>query len=366
MAAECNHNPLRPARKRRLRLFKESQEKATEEKPAAKATEEKPAAEATEEKPAAKAAEEVVPKDVKICFAYESLESGFWVASHQAINQSLAAKGVEVIEFNANGDANRQLEQVKDCIAQGVDGIILIPKDGETAVTIVGEANKAGVPIGVYNRPPANDSNPTLAVQANNEVIAEQAVSYLAEQAKKLGRKVTPLIMVGDLGDPNAVARLRGFYNVIEANPDLFNEPIEVPTDWDGDTALANLEAALQTNPDVDLIFTSSDFLYPIIRSVLEPLGKWKKVDEEGHLIIGGLDGDPGACQLMKDGYVQATGVQDLFYEADVLLEAILEAIAKGEGTPENWMDDPGFALTLDNFSEKEKSTWGCLLLEKQ
>lgn len=151
--------------------------------------------------------------------------------------------------------------------------------------------------------------------------------------------------------------------NVIEANPDLFNEVIEVPTKWDGATALANLEAAMQADPEVDMIFTSSDFMYPQIRSVLEPLGRWAKIGEEGHMILAGLDGDSAACRLMRDGYVDATGVQDLFFEADTMMQAMLDAIAKGEKTPENWMDDPGFALTQANWEDRAGDMWGCKLV---
>ncbi len=332
--------------------------------PAAPAAGDAAAATATEEA-AAPAADAAASGDQKsICFAYQDLETEFWVAGHKAIVETLGGLGINVIERNANEDANKQLEQIKDCIAQGVDGIIFIPQDGESAVTIVGEANKAGIPIGVFNRPPANDSNPTLVIVANNEVIAQAAVEHMAVEAKKLGRKVTPLIMVGDLGDPNAVGRRQGFMNVIEANPDLFNEVIEVPTKWDGATALANLEAAMQADPEVDMIFTSSDFMYPQIRSVLEPLGRWAKIGEEGHMILAGLDGDSNACKLMRDGYVDATGVQDLFYEADTMMQAMLDAIAKGEKTPENWMDDPGFALTQANWQDKAADMWGCKLVQ--
>ncbi len=332
--------------------------------PAAPAAGDAAAATATEEA-AAPAADAVASGDQKsICFAYQDLETEFWVAGHKAIVETLGGLGINVIERNANEDANKQLEQVKDCIAQGVDGIIIIPQDGESAVTIVGEANKAGIPIGVFNRPPANKDNPTLVIVANNEVIAQAAVDHMAVEAKKLGRKVTPLIMVGDLGDPNAVGRRQGFMNVIEANPDLFNEVIEVPTKWDGATALANLEAAMQANPEVDMIFTSSDFMYPQIRSVLEPLGRWAKIGEEGHMILAGLDGDSNACKLMRDGYVDATGVQDLFFEADTMMQAMLDAIAKGEKTPENWMDDPGFALTQANWEDRAGDMWGCKLVQ--
>ena len=299
-----------------------------------------------------------------ICFAFQDLETEFWVAAHEAICETLRAKGFRVLERNGNQDANRQLEQIRDAIAQDVDGIIIIPQDGESAVTIVGEANRAGVPIAVFNRPPANRSNPALVVTADNEKIAEHAVAYMAKVAGKLSRKLTPLIMVGDLGDGNAVDRRQGFYNVIEKHPDIFKKPIEVPTKWDAATALANLEAAMQTEPAVDFVFTSSDFLYPQIRAVLEPLGKWKPIGDPGHVILGGLDGDSTAYKLMQAGYVDATGVQDLFFEANAIMDALLDAIQKGEKTPEKWMDDPGFALTQENMAERENDMWGCKILK--
>ena len=34
----------------------------------------------------------------------------------------------------------------------------------------------------------------------------------------------------------------------------------------------------MTADPGIDFIFTSSDFLFPTIQSVLEPLGKWKKI----------------------------------------------------------------------------------------
>jgi inositol transport system substrate-binding protein len=302
-------------------------------------------------------------KRLVICFAFQDLETEFWVGAHKVITETLRDKGIKVVERNANQDANRQLEQVRDAIAQAVDGIILIPQDGESAVTIVGEANRAGIPIGVFNRPPANRNNPALVVVADNEAISEQAVAYMAQQAKKLKRKIKPLILVGDLGDRNAVARRRGFYNVIEKNPDLFDRVIEVPTKWDAVTTLANLEAALQANPDVDFIFTSSDFLYPQVRAVLEPLGKWQKIGRPGHVILGGLDGDSTAARLMKEGYVDATGVQDLFFEADAIMDALLEAIASGQKRPEKWIQDPGFALTQENMDRRAMDMWGYKLL---
>jgi len=302
-----------------------------------------------------------------IAFCFQDLETEFWVAGHKAITETLRNSGINVIEKNANEDANLQLEQVKVAITQNVDGIIIIPQDGESAVTIAKVCNEAGVPIGVFNRPPSDDSAKALVVVANNETIAEQAVEHMAQEAKKLGRKVTPAIMVGDLGDPNAVGRRQGFYNVINKYPELWTgAPIEIPTKWDANVALANLQSAMQANPDIDFLFTSSDFLFPVIKSVLAPLGKWNKVGSAGHVILGGLDGDKTACQLLKDGYLDSTGVQNLFAEAEMIMTAMLDAIKSGEKNPSEWLYDEGFALTQSNLATREMEMWGCKLLAEE
>ncbi|MEM6529072.1 MAG: sugar ABC transporter substrate-binding protein [Chloroflexota bacterium] len=311
-------------------------------------------------------------EDLTICFGFQDLETEFWVAGHRAITETLRDQGVEVLEFNANEDANRQLEQIRDCIAEGVDGIIIIPQDGDSAVTIVNEAQDSDVPIAVFNRPP-NDRSAGIIVVADNEIITEQAVEFMAQKALRqyevTQEPVTPLILVGALQDTNAIGRRDGFFNVInrynERYPGMFNEPIEVATEWDAATALANLEAAITANPDVDFIFTSSDFLFPTIRSVLEPRGMWVPAGEPGHVILGGLDGDATACMLIEEGFVDATGVQDLFLEAELTLDAILGAIDEGDFQPNAVLPDPGFALTAGNFEFRRNDMWGCVLFDE-
>ena len=62
-------------------------------------------------------------ENITFAFLFQDLETEFWVASHKAITETLRGKGIKVLEYNANEDANRQLEQVKDAIAQKVDAL---------------------------------------------------------------------------------------------------------------------------------------------------------------------------------------------------------------------------------------------------
>jgi inositol transport system substrate-binding protein len=305
----------------------------------------------------------------KICYAFQDLSTGFWVAGHGAIVETLTAAGHEVVELNGGHDANRQLEQIKDCIAQGADGIILTADDGDSETTLVKLAQESDVPIATFNRPPS-DLSKGIIVVADNESVARQAVEAMAAKAigrfEGTGQKIHPLVLVGDLADPNAVKRREGFMNVIAKYPNVFETPAEINTKWNSEVALAGLEAALTADPDIDFIFTSSDFLFPTIQGVLEAKGKWKKAGEVGHVILGGLDGDDGACRLIREGYVDSTGVQDVYLEAQLALDSILAAIESGDPRPNAIKLDPGFALSAENYDYKGATTWGCQVLDKQ
>ena len=303
---------------------------------------------------------------LRIAFLFQDLETEFWVAGHKAITETLRGQGIEVIEFNSNLDANRQLEQMRSAINQNVDGIIVIPQDGNVAVTMGRLANRANIPYGVFNRPPSSTDIKAIVALADNAAIAKEAVEYMCEEALKLNRKFTPAIVVGDLADPNAVERRKGFYAAVD-NPkykDLWKDkPIEVMSKWDANVFTQNFQSAMQANPDIDFLFTSSDFLIPNVRAVLAPLGKWEKVGHPKHVIFGGLDGDKTACAQIEEGYLDSTGVQDVFEEARMIMESMVAAIEKGEKTPNEWMYDVGFALTYGNFKNRCNDMWGCMLL---
>ena len=153
--------------------------------------------------------------------------------------------------------------------------------------------------------------------------------------------------------------RREGFMNALKNHPDIFETPVEINTKWNSQVALAGLEAAMTADPNIDFIFTSSDFLFPTIQGVLDARANGRRSGEEGHVILGGLDGDDGACKLIREGYVDSTGVQDVYLEAKLALDSIQDAIAKGDARPNAVKLDPGFALSQANYAEKGRDDLG-------
>jgi inositol transport system substrate-binding protein len=296
-------------------------------------------------------------KPLTIGVAFETLQTEYWVAGFEAIKADLRKRGYAMLEAVADGDANRQLEQVRNFISRKVDGIILVPRDAKTCLPAIKAANAAGIPIVLFNRPADKSDARSVAVVADNFALARETVSYLVDEARKTGRRHKAAILIGDLGDMNSIGRRDGFDAAIKGHEAVVDVVARIPTDWNQEKAQAGLVNALQASPEISFIFTSSDFLLPSIVSALKSAGKYHKIGAPGHVLLGGFDGDATAYQMLVDGYLDATGVQDVNFEAAQCVQAIVDLRA-GKTLPE-LIRDPGFVIHQANLKEKASQMWG-------
>ena len=292
--------------------------------------------------------------------AFETLQTEFWVAAWNKLRADSAARGITMLEAVADGDPNKQFEQVRTFINRRVDGIILVPKDGKTVIPMIRAANAAGIPVVLFNRPADRTDAVHTTIAPDNVAITRQTVAHLVEQVRQSGRKAKAAILLGDLSDVNAIGRRDGFEAAVAGAGDVVEVVARVPTEWNQEKALAGFQSALQAHPDIDFVFTSSDFMLPSIKSVLSGMGRWKKAAEPGHILLAGFDGDPTAYRMMVDGYLDATGVQDVFWEAEQAIKVIEEA--RAGKTPPVRLDDPGFAITQDNMQKLSERMWGAVM----
>jgi ABC-type sugar transport system substrate-binding protein len=296
-------------------------------------------------------------RPLTIGIAFETLQTEYWVAGIDAIKAECAKRGFTAIQAVADGDANKQFEQVRNFITRKVDGIILVPKDANTCIPMIKAANTARIPIVLFNRPSAPTDARSVAVVADNQTLTRRTVEHMIETARKTGRKHKAMILIGDLGDINAIGRRDGFEEAVAAAPDSVEVVARIPTEWNQEKAQSGVVNALQANPDISFIFTSSDFLLPSIATALRSAGKYHPADHPDHVILGGFDGDATAWQMLKDGYLDATGVQDVFFEAERCVQAIVD-LREGREVP-SLIEDPGFVIHRSNMEEMAPRMWG-------
>lgn len=294
---------------------------------------------------------------LRIGVSFETLQTPYWVRSLEIMREELARQSVDVVEAIADGDANRQLEQVNSFISRRVNALIVVPRDAQTILPIIRAANNASIPIVLYNRSAAENAGPHVAVVADNRLITKNTVAAMLGEARKAGRKLKGMILVGDLSDANAINRQKGFDDALAEAPELVEMVARVPTEWNQEKALAGVTNAFQAHPDIEFLFTSSDFLFPSIVSALKSAGRYRKIGEEGHVIMGGFDGDAMAYQLLVDRYLDADGVQDVFLECRDAVTAATK-LAAGEKV-EPVIRDEGFVIHQGNLQAEAHRMWG-------
>lgn len=299
-----------------------------------------------------------------VALMFDAFDSDFWITGNNILKAKAEENGWTVLESISNRDQNKQNDQVKAMVERKVDGIIFIPTDNNAAIPAIRTANEAGIPIVFFNRPPAPNDYKYVAIQADNRKIMQQTVQALVDIAREQGGTYKAALMIGDLGDNNAVQRRDGALDILDQNKDIIEVVAQIATEWNADKAFAGLTNAIQANPDINMLISPSDSQDAVIEQVLKTAGKWHKTGEEGHVLFAGFDGDQNGYRLLKEGYMDVNGVQNLFFEADLAYQALEDAWAGKE--VDQMLIDPGFAISQKTLAEQEGEMWGYHVWKEQ
>ena len=71
----------------------------------------------------------------------------FMVPLYNGMKEVCDANGIELIEYYAENDIEKQISQCDDLLQQDIDGLIVMPVDFEGITPALDAAQKAGVPV---------------------------------------------------------------------------------------------------------------------------------------------------------------------------------------------------------------------------
>jgi ABC-type sugar transport system substrate-binding protein len=220
------------------------------------------------------------------------------------------AKGWGVVTTNANADPQKQNNDIDYLISLPVKAIVTVPEDSQGICTAAAKAKAAGIPFYTIDRSPTGCAI-NMTVLSDNRLAGQQAGEVMVEQlTKKYGApKGKVLEITGNLNQNVGQLRRDGFHDVIDKNKDI--QVIQKVGDWDAAKGQQIALDVLTANPDLDGIYIHSDNVYgPGTKAVLEQLGKLKKVGEDGHIILTGVDGGPWMLEAILNGIADGAGSQ--------------------------------------------------------
>ena len=239
--------------------------------------------------------------------------------------------GVDVQVEDAQNDVAKQLDQINNFIASGVDAIIVNPVDTSATQAMSDAAAGAGVPLVYVNRQPINvDTLPdNQAFVASDEresgTLETKEVCRLFEEAGKTEANV--YVIMGELSNQAAQQRTQDIHDVIESGECgvTLNIIDQQTSNWQRDQAQNLMTNWLSAGAEFDGVIANNDE---------SAIGAIQAIKASGAdvkpYVIGGVDATQDALQAMQAGELDVTVFQDAAGQGQGALDAALK-LARGE-----------------------------------
>lgn len=309
----------------------------------------------------APAADVVTGDEIRIGVSMPIRGEAVWEAYLMGIEDGAKALGnVKLIVQSAQNNANDQLQQIENFIAQQVKGIVGSYVDNKAILEAIKKCNETGIPYIEFARMLDADADVKVAYKLSAEVygMMDQMNQWLVDYAAKAGKKLKVIELMGALNDSYAIDQRDRLAKTQEANPDAFEVIAQVPGDWNAEKGLSGLQNALQAHPDVDVIYAHSEFYNAACKSALTKAGRYVKAGEEGHVVLMTSGGALESMQMLEEGFADVVGC---FAAYDVGVSTVNAAVAlvQGKELEGNLYEPPAFLVDADNFAEMSPLSYG-------
>lgn len=271
-------------------------------------------------------------KKEELLFGYSA--PGLGDEGQQNIQEGFTEKaedmGIETIVTNAERNAAKQVSDVEDLIARGVDAICAVPFSSDVLSEGVKKANEAGIPFFTIDRG-VTEGKVVLTVMADNylagKVSARNMVRLLEQKYGEPEGKV--LEIMGQPGQDVARLRAAGFDDHMQQYKNI--KVIAHPGNWNPQRGNEITQDVLTANPDLDGIYYHADLYIPgIVEGIRAVKGEYVPVGEKGHIFILGIDGNPSGLKNVRQGNADGVVVQPLRDYGHIIAPIIVDYIQKG------------------------------------
>lgn len=192
------------------------------------------------------------------------------------LSEAFESAGVDYIILNAQGDAETQIAQAEEVIAQGVQVILFVNLDSTSGSRIIQMARSANIPIIDYDRLTIAGDGADFYVSFDNLAVGRLIGEGFVEavQNAELTPPVRVVMLNGSETDNNASLYKQGYEGVTSFFFEegewikLYDEPVP---NWDNDIANAMFTEILNTYGDsVDAVIAANDGIANAVIVALE------------------------------------------------------------------------------------------------
>ena len=240
------------------------------------------------------------PKEkLEVGFLIHALDNERWENDRDFFVEKVQELGGTVNVQVADNDANKQLAQAKQLLANGVDVLVVVPVDQFAAAEIVKAAHVKEIKVISYDRLIKNCTL-DFYVSTDNVEIGTLQADYITT-IKPTGKYA---LIGGALSDNNSQHLYLGQMNVLQPlieKGDIALVYNEFTLHWEEVEGFEHTKRILAKASDIDAIIAGNDAIAMGVIKALREAGK------EGEVLIAGQDADLKNLQEIVAGHQTCT-----------------------------------------------------------
>ncbi|MDZ5696022.1 substrate-binding domain-containing protein [Chelativorans sp. M5D2P16] len=265
-------------------------------------------------------------EECRVGISMYTLGAPYFAAQEATARKTAEEAGCSVRSADGQNDMVKQIGDVEDMVAAGINILIVNPRDAQGLVPAVNAASAQGVHVVAIDSTLDPSADFITQIQSSNEANGELVGDWLAKELD--GEPARIALLSGSQG--NLVGRerrlgvLRGLMDSMLTN--YGHADVEVLGqgwgNWSTEGGLTAMEDLLTAHPDINVVLGENDSMVLGARAALQAAGRLEEV-----ILVAAADGQKEAYELIKEGEYGATGLNNPNEIARMAVEVGIKAL---------------------------------------
>ncbi|MDQ0203179.1 sugar ABC transporter substrate-binding protein [Pectinatus haikarae] len=277
---------------------------------------------------------------------YMTLNNPFYEIIDDEIRTAVEKNGDTLLTRDAALSTNRQTEEVRELINDGIKVLFLNAVDWQQIDPILEMAQKANVPVIAVdtNADDKNESSVALTIVSDNYQAGVDCAEHML--ANLAGANI---VLLKHSQAKSAVDRINGFTDTIRNHPS-FRIIDSAECKGQLELAMPAMEALIKKHNDIDVVMALND---PAAMGALAAL---KNAGQLSRVNVYGIDGAPETKEMILRGNMTATAAQSPRRIGQLAAEKAYELLSNR--IDQRYIKLPTVLLTSENISQNNINGW--------
>jgi ribose transport system substrate-binding protein len=287
---------------------------------------------------------------IKVGIAMYTLSAPYFVAQVEAAKAAAEKAGCTVVTTDGQNDMQKQIADVEDMLSQGINVLILNPRDPKGLVPATKACTAAKVPVICMDSTLDATADYVTLVQSSNtqngELVGDQLVKVMGDVPLKIA------LLSGQQGNIVGEDRREGvFRGIMEAQLRQFGKAGFTVVGqgwgkWSQEAGQAAMEDLITAHKEINVLLAENDSMALGALLAINEAGKTKDIK-----VFAAADGQKEALALIKEGKYEVTGRNDPVEVATKAVEIALKVVKGDLSFPKTTLTEP-VAITKDNVDK--------------